>query len=88
MLFELCDKMSQLPNLQVMPCLVTIPSAPFNNRSLVPTWLGGTPSWMYDFPHPCLFAFWHPICLLAPHLPFGAPICLLAPIPSDVHFQL
>ncbi len=81
MLFELCDKMSQLPNPHIMPCLVMIPSAPFDKRSLVPTCLISTPSWMYDFHHSCLLAphaLWHPICLMAPHLPLWCPSAFFA----------
>jgi hypothetical protein len=66
MLFELCDKMSQLPNPQVMPRLVMIPSAPFDKRSLVPTCLVGNPSWMYNFHHPCLLASSPPVLLCTP----------------------
>ncbi len=41
--------------------------------------------WRNVIGHQTPFAFWHPICLSAPHLPFGAPfafrrpICLSAP---------
>ncbi len=66
MLFKLCDKMSQLPNPQVMPCFVTIPSALFDKRSLVPTCLVSTPSWMYNFHHPCLLASSLPVLLCTP----------------------
>jgi hypothetical protein len=88
MLFELCDKTSQLPNPQVMPCLVTMPSAPFDKRSLVQTCLVGTPSWMYNFHHPCLLAshaLWCPICLMVPHLPFWRPSAFLTPTSAFRH---
>jgi hypothetical protein len=65
MLSKLCDKMSQLPNPQVTPCLVTISSAPFDERSLVPICLLA--------PH---LPFWHPICLSTPIRLFCIPFAL------------
>jgi hypothetical protein len=85
MLFELFDKMSQLPSPQVMPHLVTIPSALFDKRSLVPTCLVGTPSWMYNFHHPCLLASSPPVllCIPANDNRQSAPALLF--IPSQWH---
>jgi hypothetical protein len=69
MLFEFYDKMLQLLNPQVTPCLVMIPSAPFDKRH----WC------LFDFWHP-ICHFWHPVCLLMHICLFWLPICLSAPI--------
>ncbi len=77
--------MSQLPNPQVTPCLVTIPSSPFDKRSLMSTCLVGTPSWMDNFHHPCLLASSPPalLCTLANDYRSSAPALLF--IPSQWH---